>query len=174
MRRHDFPGGRGAADGAAPDAARGPGGGNGDLRRRLESLRASHPSSPDYGGRDAEPAPDELAGEPGTAPESAAAEDAADEDAADEDAADEAAAEGNAGGEDEARAEKAAGSDDEAETDKPGLGGPRRLGPGSPGGHGRELGPSGLLRSREPYRPWFSSGEPAEPWFTADPGDPPG
>jgi len=155
MRRHDFPGGRGAADGAAPDAARGPGGGNGDLRRRLESLRASHPSSPDYGGRDAEPAPDELAGEPGTAPESAAAE-------------------GNAGGEDEARAEKAAGSDDEAETDKPGLGGPRRLGPGSPGGHGRELGPSGLLRSREPYRPWFSSGEPAEPWFTADPGDPPG
>jgi hypothetical protein len=175
MRRHDSPGGRGAADGAAPDgAARAPSGGNGDLRLRLEALRASHPSSPDYGGRDAESwrAADELAGETGT--ESAAADEAAaDAAAADAAAADAAAAEGDAGADDETGAEKA-GPGDEARPDEPGLGGPRGPVPGSPGGHGRGLGPPGPLHSREPYRPWFSSGEPAEPWFTADPGDPPG
>jgi streptogrisin D len=176
MRRHDSPGGRGAADGSAPDtAARGPGGGNADLLRRLEALRASHPSSPDYGEGDAEPSgtPDGLAGDPAAANESAAA----DESAADESAADESATQSarDAGADDQAAADDQAGADDEAAADGRGLGGPRGLGPGSLGGHGRRaLGPPGPLHSREPYQPWFSSGEPAEPWFTADPGDPPG
>jgi hypothetical protein len=59
MRRNDAPGERGAlADtgAAGPDAAgRGPDGGAGDLRQRLEGLRACHPSSPEFGRDEDEP-----------------------------------------------------------------------------------------------------------------------
>jgi hypothetical protein len=41
----------------------------------------------------------------------------------------------------------------------------RRAGRGGTAAPGDLTGPG----SREPYRPWFSTGESAEPWFAADP-----
>jgi hypothetical protein len=70
MRTNDAPGERqGLADAGA--TRRRPAGGAGDLRQRLESLRAGHPSSPEYGDGDGESA---AAGDEGTGADREAAE----------------------------------------------------------------------------------------------------
>jgi hypothetical protein len=137
-----------------------------DLRRRLERLSAGHPSSPQYGkleygeGREYEEGREygerdyEALGESGETEHAAGA--------GAEQAADEQDRLGGRGGEPGRRGQQPAS--------RPGPGHPAGWRPGD-AGRRPDGGPAGgRAGTREPYRPWFTTGESPEPWFTSEPG----
>jgi hypothetical protein len=107
-------------------------------------MRASHPSSPEYGAGDDEP--DAGDGERGRDAERDGEPD-------DGDGENRGAAEGDSDGLPETEGARPRGYPGRRGLAPPGQAKPRQPGP---------------LGGSEPYRPWFSSGELLEPWFTGD------